>query len=60
MKQKAIAVNPTFGATTSLDLSQLTPLLDDGWIVNQTAPGSNGAILVILQKDDAQASTATS
>ena len=48
--QKAISVNPTFGGTTSLDLAELASLLADGWIVVQTEPSTNGAILVILQK----------
>jgi len=51
-KQTAVIVNPTFGGTTSLDMGQLTPLLDDGWLVNSTCASSNGAILVILEKTD--------
>jgi hypothetical protein len=48
--QKAISVNPTFGDTTSLDVTELASLLADGWTVAQTAPSTNGAILVILNK----------
>jgi hypothetical protein len=48
--QKAISVNPTFGGTTSLDVTELASLLADGWRVTQTAPSTNGAILVILDK----------
>jgi len=50
-KQIAVSVNPTFGGITSLDLSALKPLLDDGWLVNSTCASTNGAILVILEKD---------
>lgn len=49
-KQKAIAVNPTFGGTTSLDVTELNQLLADGWTVTNTAESSNGAILVVLTK----------
>ena len=51
-KQTAVVVNPTFGGTTSLDLSALKPLLDEGWLVNSTCASTNGAILVILEKDE--------
>ena len=49
-KQMAIAVNPTFGGTTSLDVTELNRLLADGWTVTNTAESSNGAILVVLVK----------
>jgi hypothetical protein len=48
--QKVISVNPTFGGTTSLDVTELASLLADGWAVVQTAPSANGAILVIMGK----------
>jgi hypothetical protein len=51
-KQTAVTVNPTFGGTTSLDIGQLTPLLDDGWFVNSSCASSNGAILVILERNE--------
>jgi hypothetical protein len=47
-KQTAVIVNPAFGGTTSLDLSQLKPPLNDGWLVNSTCASSNGAILVTV------------
>jgi hypothetical protein len=52
MNQKAVVVTPVFGGGTTLDLSALTAALDDGWVVNQTSPSSNGAILVILEKPE--------
>jgi len=51
-RQTAVVVNPTFGGTTSLDLGQLQPLLEDNWLVNSTCASTNGAILVILEREE--------
>jgi hypothetical protein len=51
--QKAVVMKPTFGGVTSLDtqdLADLNSALADGWKVNQIAVSTNGAILVILEK----------
>jgi hypothetical protein len=53
-KQTAVSVNPIQGGTTSLDLAQLKPLLDDGWLVNSTCASSDGAILIILEKEQTE------
>jgi hypothetical protein len=50
-KQMATSVNPIFGGTTSLDVTELNKLLADGWAVVNTAESSNGTILVILEKE---------
>ena len=53
-KQTAVTVNPVFGGTTTLDLGQLTRLLDEGWLVNSTCASTNGAMLVVLERDETQ------
>lgn len=50
--QKAAVVKPIMGPDPSLDLTQIQPLLSEGWTVAATETSTNCAILVILEKDD--------
>lgn len=51
MSQLAIVVRPTFGGDTGLNTTELDQKLSDGWQVVSTEASSNGAILVIIEKD---------
>ncbi len=51
MNQLAIVVRPTFGGDTGLNTTELDQKLSEGWQVVSTEASTNGAILVIIQKD---------
>ena len=49
MSQKAVIVKVDI-TDGGLNVAELNSLLDDGWIVAQTAESTPGSILVIVQK----------
>jgi hypothetical protein len=50
-EQKPVVVKPLFGGETSLDIGQLAQFMENGgWLVVDMAESTNGAILVILEK----------